>query len=413
MRIAYLLKCFPRLSETFILTEVLELERLGWDVTIFTRIATDQPVSHGALQSLRAKVIDLAPALRERLWEPFEVHHRLAHRLGRLHEDTFQAALDLRSRNEMRAWLLAGVVAEQALAQSFDLIHAHFATGNASIARYAGRLTSTPFTFTAHAKDIYSQDVDLARLRLLEEEAEVVVTISDVNREFLQGISPRARVRRVYNGVDLSRFPSLSRPPAPQPPRLLFVGRMVEKKGLTDLLAACAHLRERNFPVQCRLVGSGPMEPVLREQVRTLGLETIVEFMGPASQEEVASVHLPNASVLVLPCTIASDGDRDGLPTTLLEAMARGVPVVSTRLPGIAEGVPDREAGLLAQPGDVSGLAEAIGRTLEDPSATHGRVRFARQHVERFFDARRNVSELSDIFRNAALSRANLQAPSR
>ena len=119
------------------------------------------------------------------------------------------------------------------------------------------------------------------------------------------------------------------------------------------------------------------------------------------------------ASVFVLPCVIASDGDRDGLPTTLLEAMARGIPVVSTRLPGIQEAVPDREAGLLAEPGDVASLADAIVRTLNDPIATHRRVRFARQHVERLFDTRRNVRELSETFHSAALSRANMQARSR
>jgi len=413
MRIAYILKCFPRLSETFILTEVLEMERLGWDLTIFTRLGTDQPVPHGALRSLRARVIDLSQALGERLWEPFEVHRRLARRLGPLHEQALQAALDMRSRAEIRSWLLAGIVAERALARPFDLLHAHFATGSASVARYTALLTNTPFTFTAHAKDIYSQDVDLRRLRLLEEEAQVVVTISDANREFLQSISPVARVRRVYNGLDLAQFPALSRPPAPRPPRLLFVGRMVEKKGLPDLVAACALLRERDFPVHCRLVGAGPLEPTLREQVRTLGLETVVEFREPASQEEVALAHLPAASAFVLPCKIASDGDRDGLPTTLLEAMARGVPVVSTRLPGISEAVPDGEAGLLAEPGDASGLADAIVRTLGDRAGARKRAQFARQHVERLFDARRNVGELSETFRSAALSRRSMEARSR
>src|SRR2546422_11595711 len=131
MRIGYVLKCFPRLSETFILTEVLELERLGWDLTVFTRRAVDEPVSHGAIHSLRAKVIDLEPLLRERLWEPFEVHRRLAGRLGRAHEAALQAALELHSRDEMRAWLLAGVRSERALAGRVDFIPSPLATSNA------------------------------------------------------------------------------------------------------------------------------------------------------------------------------------------------------------------------------------------------------------------------------------------
>ena len=410
MRIAYVLKCFPRLSETFILTEVLELERLGWDLTVFTRRAVDEPVSHGTIHSLRAQVIDLEPLLRERLWEPFDVHRSLARRLGRAHEAALEAALELRSRDEMRAWLLSGVVAERALAERFDLIHAHFATGSASIARYAARLTGTPFTFTAHAKDIYWKEVDLRRLRLLEEEAEAVVTISEANRIFLQSIAPGARVKRVYNGVDLGRFSALARPPTPQPPRLLFVGRMVEKKGLANLLAACSLLGRRGVPVQCRLVGSGPQEPLLRQQARALGLDGQVEFRGPANQEEVASVHLPEASVFVLPSVVAPDGDRDGLPTSLLEAMARGVPVVSTRLSGIPEAVPDGEAGLLVTPGDVAALADAIALTLHDPEATLRRTLEARRHVTRLFDARRNVSELSEIFRMAGSSDTKVEA---
>ena len=232
MRIGYVLKCFPRLSETFILTEVLGLERLGWDLTIFTRRDVDEPICHGAVQSLRAKVINLGPLLRQRLWEPFEIHRRLACRLGRAHETAFQAALELRSRDEMRAWLLAGAVAEQALAEDFDLIHAHFATGSASIARYASRLTGTPFTFTAHAKDIYWQGVDLGRLRLLEEEAETVVTISEANRVFLRSIAPSARVKRVYNGIDLERIPFNNEPED----FFIAVGRMTPGKGIAEAI---------------------------------------------------------------------------------------------------------------------------------------------------------------------------------
>ena len=412
MRLAYIVKSFPRLSETFILTEILELERLGCTVTIFSRHAPNEPVPHGSLASLRADLMDLEPLLRERLWEPFEAHRRLARRLGPTHERAEAAALALRHRDEIKHWLLAGVVAEEAFRRGFDLIHAHFATGSASIAWYASLLTGLPFTFTAHAKDIYANEVNRDRLRLLLREARAAITISDVNREFLEALCPAARVTRVYNGVDLRLFTPLEDRPRPEPPLLLFVGRMVEKKGLSHLLQACARLRARGSPLRCRLVGAGPMEVPLREQTRSLGLEEVVEFRGPAGQEEVARVHLPSASVFVLPCVIASDGDRDGLPTTLLEAMARGVPVVSTRLSGIPEAVPDLQAGLLAEPGDVEGLTEAIARTLSDQDGARHRARAARRRAEELFDGRRNVSQLLQLFNavtQAACARVEAQ----
>src|SRR2546422_739996 len=189
--------------------------------------------------------------------------------------------------------------------------------------------------------------------------AGVPVPLRAATRPYLRPLAPGASVERVYTGADLLLFQPPPRIPAPAPPLLLFVGRMVEKKGLPDLLSATAHLRRSGVPARCRLVGAGPLEAELRETARRLGIDGAVEIFPPASQEEVARVHLPAASVLVMPFVIAPDGDRDGLPTTLLEAMARGVPVVSSRLPGIPEAVPEGEAGLLAGPGDVGGLAAA------------------------------------------------------
>ena len=410
MRLGYILKSFPRLSETFILTEILELERLGCEVTIFSRWAPIEPVPHQALASLRAEVLDMEPLLRERFWEPFEIHRRLARLGGAVHAASLDAALRLRAREEMRWWLQAGFVAEQAVERRLELLHGHFATGSASVARYASMITGVPFSFTAHAKDIYSSAVDPNRLRELLREARTVITVSDSNRDFLGNLQPEARVERVYNGVDLQRFPFLSpERTAVRPPVLLFVGRLVEKKGIMDLLAALASLREAGIPARCRIVGSGPMELDLRQQSGALGLDGQVEFCGPASQEEIASVHLPAASVAVLPCVIAADGDRDVLPTMLLEAMARGVPVVSTRLPGIVEAVPDGVAGLLADPGDARSLAASIAETLRDREAAARRAREARRRVERLFNSRLNAQRLLAVF-SAAVAPARAEA---
>lgn len=401
MKLGYILKAFPRVSETFILTELLGLERLGGGVTIFSRYNPAEDVPHAALNDLKAEVIHLETLLKDRFWEPFEIHRRLARRFGEPHDRALETAIAYRSRQELRYWMLAGSVAEKAADLGLDHLHAHFATGSASVARYASRITGIPFSFTAHAKDIYLSTVDPRRLSDLLLEASSVITVSDANLAYLRSLAPEARVVRIYNGLDLDRFPFLTAPPSSEPAIILSVARFVEKKGLSDLIAAVARLRSRGKAVRCRLVGTGPLEEALRSQVRDLGLDGQVEFKGMASQEEVTSTYLPQASSFVLPCVVASDGDRDGLPATLVEAMARGIPVISTTLPGIPEAIPDGEAGLLAEPGDVDGLADAIARTLENRDATIKRATTARKRVEELFDSRKNVESLLATLQDA------------
>lgn len=402
MRVGYVLKCYPRLSETFILHEIHALERLGAEVVVFSRYRPAEPVPHAVVSRVRARVIELEPLLRERFFEPFEAHRRLRAALGGRHDAVLDLALSHRSREEMRYWLLAGPVAETARKLGLDLLHAHFASGSASVARYASLLSGIPFSFTAHAKDIYANDVDVGRLRRLLSESRLVVTVSDANRDYLRSLRPDARIRRVYNGVDLGCFPLRDGPPRDgRPPLVLHVGRLVEKKGLSDLLEAVSILKRRGIELRCRLVGAGPLGEVLREQADGSGLSGVVEFCGAASQEEVSRVHLSEASVFVLPAIVAADGDRDGLPTTLLEAMARGVPVVTTRLAGLEEAVPDGEAGLLVSPGAPEELARAIERTLAEPEATALRVRRARARAERLFDLEKTARALLDEMERA------------
>lgn len=403
MRIGYVLKCYPRLSETFILHEIRALERLGAEIVVFSRYRPLEEVPHAALSEVRAEVLQLEPLLRERLWEPFEAHRRLRSTFGARHDAALEVVLAHRSREEMRYWLLAGPVAEAARSLRLDLLHAHFASGSASVARYASLLSGVPFSFTAHAKDIYAREVDLPRLASLLSEARLVVTVSDANAAYLRSLAPAARIRRIYNGVDLGVFaPRDGASAAGGPPLVLHVGRMVEKKGLPYLLEAISILRAQGLDVGCRLVGSGPEEEALRARAEALGLAAAVDFRGPASQEEISRVHLAEASVFALPAIVAADGDRDGLPTTLVEAMARGVPVVTTRLPGLDEAVPDGEAGLLVPPGDPGELARAIARTLAEPEATAARVRRARARVERLFDLETTARTLRAEMEQAA-----------
>jgi glycosyltransferase involved in cell wall biosynthesis len=409
LSVGYVLKTFPRLSETFILREILELERLGCRVVVFSRHPPPDPVPHAMLRELRAEIVDLEPLLRERIHEAYDCHRRLALRFGSAHDDALRRAIEARSSIEIGFWLAAGPVGARASADRLDLLHAHFATGAAAVARHAARITGIPFSLTAHAKDIYSRDVDRDRLARLLLDASLAVTVSDHNVAYLRALAPAARIERVYNGVDLGLYTFLEAPPRPDPPVVLYVGRMVEKKGLMDLLEAGALVRRGGRALRLRLVGTGPLKPALRQRAAALGLEDDTMFAGPASQEEIAGTHLPSASMLVVPCLVAADGDRDGLPTTLIEAMARGVPVISTRLGGIAEAVPDGEAGLLADPGDPRSLADAIIRTLDDGGAA-ARARRARARVEERFDARSGARRLLALFA-AAAGRAAAEVP--
>jgi len=412
MKLGYVVKNFPRLSETFILNELLGQQRLGCELTVLSRYRPAEPVPHAALKWLQADVHYMDELLQERFWEPFEIHRRLAKRRPKAHDRALSAALKYRSRRELRYWLLAARVAETALDLDLDLLHAHFATGSTSVARYASLITGIPYSFTAHAKDIYTDAVDQERVKDLMHGAAFVVTVSDFNVGHLEAITPDANIVRIYNGLDIDQIDCLPEPPNPEIPLLLSVSRFVEKKGLCDLISSVAQLRDEGRPVRCRLVGDGPLEDALRAQATELGLDDLVEFTGIASQEQVIQEHMPAASAFVLPCIVAADGDRDGLPTTLLESMARGLPVVTTRLPGIPEGVPENRCGLLADPHDVNGLTEAIKSTLDDREGTHKRVKAARQHVEDNFTTRRQADELFKQFTLAARNRIRAETGS-
>lgn len=401
MKIGYVIKAFPRLSETFILNELLELERLGCEITVFSRYP-GQVVPHAALGGLKARSIPLEPLLKERFWEPFLLQKRWAREKPELHDAVFETALAFRNKEEMRYWLQSAAVADVVRREGIELLHAHFATGSASVARYAAQLAEVPYTLTAHAKDIYAEGVDRARLAAILGDAATTITVSEANVAYLAEITPSARVQRVYNGIDLSRFPL--RPTAPAAgaePLLLFVGRLVEKKGVGDLLTALALLRDAGHPMRLRIVGGGELEPALRQQVGALELDARIDFHGPASQEEIVARHLAEADLFVLPAIVAADGDRDGLPTTLVEAMACGVPVITTAIPGIDEATPHEVAGLLTPPGDPAALAATLLTALTDKATTARRARTARARVEELFDIRRNVPELLQVMQRA------------
>lgn len=388
--IGYVLKVFPRLSETFVINEIRELERQGVAVRVFSLHRPPDVVPHGVLRDLRADVTyvdSLAAATRG----------ECARTTARLAEDV-AVPPDLRERLLPRKYVrLALQLADAVRGRPVGALHAHFASRATHVAMLASRLLGIPYGFTAHAKDIYHHDVDWEVLRAEMRLARLVVTVSEFNRRRLLDIGAglpglEHRLRRLYNGVDLTVFrpdPETSAPVG----RILAVGRLVEKKGFGVLAHACDILRREGVPFSCHLVGVGEEEPPLREMVAALALGAHVRFRGSLPLEAVAK-EMKQATLVALPCVIARDGNVDALPTVLLEAMGCGLPVVSTSVSGIPEIVVHGETGLVVPPGDPVALAGALRAVLSDrPMATRmgaaGRLR-----AECLFDVRSNVARL-------------------
>lgn len=391
-RIGYVLKVYPRFSETFIVNEVLAHERAGTDIEIFSLRAPVEGRFHEMLARVRARVSYLphGPLDAGRVWSDLaEVAAELPGVPAMLGD-----VLDEEIGDVHQALLLALEVRRRGITH----LHAHFGSVATTVARMAARFAGVPYSFTAHAKDIYWDGVDQRGLTRRLRDAEAVVTVSDYNVDQLRAISPEARVVRVYNGLDLGRL--RYEDPAARSPRIVSVGRLVEKKGFADLVDACAVLRRAGRDFSCQIVGAGPLEGELRARIAAKGLSDVVELTGPATQDEVMRL-LRGAAVFAAPCVVGADGNRDGLPTVLLEAMALGVPCVSTPVTGIPEAIADGETGLLVAEHDAPGLAGALGRLLDDELL---RVRLARA-------ARARVEDRFDVDRNAAAMRALLWDP--
>ena len=303
--------------------------------------------------------------------------------------------------------LQAALIGSMARAHGVGHLHAHFASDAASAAMLASRATGIPFSFTAHAKDIFHQAVNRQLLRKKIEEAAFVVTVSDFNWRYLTDLAGTrfgGKIVRLYNGVDPERFQPQS-PSRREAGLILAVGRLEEKKGFHHLIEACGQLRDRKQSFRCQIVGDGPEFERLSQQITALELKDRVVLSGAQPQEQVIET-LQRASLFVLPCLISATGDRDALPTVLLEAMSVGLPVISTKLVGLAEIVEHGRTGLLVSPGAPIELAGAIQEMLHKPDWQDSFGRAGRAKVEKIFDLRKNVPILKQLFEGGGREKA-------
>ncbi len=389
-RIAYVLKRFPRFSETFILNELLAHEAAGAEVHVFSLLSPPDEPRHARLSDLKARV-------------------HILKSVGRGSDATpapgDAALFSGRSAAEVGALMAkAEVVAGEATRLGITHLHAHFGSDATTVACLAARRMGGTFSFTAHARDIFhtyvTPEADATMRRAKLREAAFVATVSDYNARYLSSLCPEARVLRLYNGIDLSAFRPVTA--ATQVPgRIIAVGRLVPKKGFGVLVEACRRLRDRGRAFDLSIVGSGPMEADLRSAIERHELSKEIRLEGALPQEELIR-RMAEAEVAVLPCVVTDSGDRDGLPTVLLEAMARGLPVVTTTVSGGPEIVEDGVTGRLCPPNDPGALAEALDAVLSDRETAHRMGRAGRLRAERLFDLTANAARLRELLLDPA-----------
>jgi glycosyltransferase involved in cell wall biosynthesis len=400
-RLAYLLKKFPRLSETFILNELLAQEALGRELFIFSRRAPDDEPRHPELARLRATVETLPPKGEIDPWAMLVGDESnpddLLGRLGKV-------VREARTWGHPRTPSLL-VEALHVLKRTRELgiehVHVHFATDSSVVALLMKELGGPSYSITAHAKDIYRQTVDYRMLDRLVRGSAFVVTVCDANRAWMEArLSPEAmaKVRRLYNGIDLETF--VRNGSLRDEDHVLGVGRLVEKKGFHVLIEALALLRQRGLPYRATLVGDGEERARLEQQVAALGLGERVALLGPRDQAEVRAL-MSRATLMVQPCLIGNDGNRDALPTVLVESLAMELPCISTPVTGIPEILDQGRCGLLVPENDARATADAIEALLRDPERRARIARDGRLRAERLFDARQTSRQLSSWFDQA------------
>jgi colanic acid/amylovoran biosynthesis glycosyltransferase len=400
VRIAYIVSRFPHVSETFIVRELNGVERSGeMEIDLFSLF----PPVDGTIHPDAARWV-----ARLRSGSPGRAAGATMRWLVRRPGSTLASFLRVCWAYRRRPGLLwrALLTLTVACAHAHTIqelgvrrVHAHYATYPALAAWMCWRLTTVPYSFTAHAHDIY---LDQSFLRTLVRDADFAVPISEFNRRFIRAHAPddgSTPLHVVHCGVDPQRYAFRPRvAPADGPVRALCVASLQAYKGHRVLFEALAGAGDALERVRLDLGGSGVLRDELERRAVKLGIAARVRFHGPLTEPQVLAL-LDLADLFVLPSIIEPTGFMEGIPVVLMEAMAVGLPVVASRLSGVPELVRDGETGLLTVPGDPRSLGSALELTLSDPAATGRRVAAARRLVERDFDVRASALQMAELLR--------------
>ncbi|MGI9524626.1 MAG: glycosyltransferase family 4 protein [Hyphomicrobiaceae bacterium] len=401
--IAVVLKGYPRLSETFIAQELYGLERLGYRLAIFSmRRPRDEP-QHPIHAEIQAPVIYLPEYLHE---EPFRVIRAAFKLMARRSfwqafatwiGDVFRDP----SRNRARRFGQACVLSVELPSDTAHL-YAHFIHTPASVAHYASLITALPWSCSAHAKDIWTSPEWDLKAKL--EAVNWVTTCTAVGLDRLRALATRADdVHLIYHGIDLARFPHFERPRSTRtgkevsaPIRLLSVGRAVEKKGFDTMLDALAQL-PTDLAWRWVHIGGGEDLDALKARAERLGINACIDWCGPRNQSDILAAYR-RSDLFVLPCRIASNGDRDGLPNVLVEALSQGLACISTPISAIVELIRDDHLGLLIPPNNATDLADAISQLAQNPTQRDALGRTGEELVRTEFAYESGLRKLDQLF---------------
>jgi glycosyltransferase involved in cell wall biosynthesis len=425
--IGYVLKGFPRASELFIASEVHRLEARGLHLRLFVIKNADESLRHEVVDRIRAvpeylPQVDSVSAVPLRHWlasnggvfVPSIRRVLRRHPVRTLRASATAIVLSIRMRPRLlgpvrkvyvKELLLAIALADRVMdAADLRQLHAHFCHGATTVTWLASMIVGLPFSFTAHAKDIYCPSLNpngLLERKLAA--ARFAVTCTEANRRHLQHYSADTPVHRIYHGLNVE-FSSLVRAdPSPRPQqdgsfRVLGVGRLVAKKGFDVFVEACGLLAQRGVPIRATIVGEpGEHSEDVDRRIARLGLTRQIERW-PAIGQAALYEEYRRASVFCLPCRVLDNGDRDGIPNVLLEAMATGVPVVTTNVSGIPELVVDGVTGLLVPPDDPEATAAALLRVFTDQELAARLGRAGQALVRERFDGDVLAGELAALF---------------
>jgi glycosyltransferase involved in cell wall biosynthesis len=426
--IGYVLKGFPRLSELFIASEICRLERLGLPLRLYVIKRSDERIRHAIIDEIEARPEYLpaagsvsAVALWRWLGQHFgafapSLRNVLRRRpLGVMRAAALAAIQAVRARRGLRPrkvyvkeFLQAAALADRLLdARDVTHLHAHFCHGAATVAWLASVMTGLPFSFTAHAKDLYCDSLNPAGLlRRKLAAASFVVTCTDANRRHLQRLANGTRVHRVYHGLNAELARLLHTQTSPRRSddgvlRVLGVGRLVRKKGFDVLVEALALLGGRGLRWRALIVGEdGEAGDDLRRRIADHSLGDRIGLVGPLAQAALFHEYR-RADILCLPCRVDEDGDRDGIPNVLVEAMACGVPTITTSVSGIPEVVDHGVTGLIVPVDDPAATADAIECLGRDPLLARRIATNAAVQVRERFDGDRLAEDLARLFRKA------------